>query len=69
MLQFVGEVGIYLPEQDAIAFTALDGRTVVACRVARSAFVTLGYDPGAFPDEFRRIGRAFIQSFTETPWI
>jgi CheY-like chemotaxis protein len=51
MLRFVGDVGIYLPDRDSIAFTALDGRMPVACRVRRSALTALGCSFRATPQE------------------
>jgi hypothetical protein len=51
MLRFVGDVGIYLPDRDAIVFTALDGRLPVACRVRRSALAALGCGFQATPQE------------------
>lgn len=46
MLKFVGDIGLYLPDQDSIHFTALDGRTAVGCRVRRSALAALGAAAG-----------------------
>jgi len=51
MLRFLGDVGIYLPDRDAIAFTAVDGHMPVACRVRRSALTALGCSFRATPSE------------------
>jgi len=41
-LRFIGDVGIYFPDRDAIRITALSGETPVACYAMRSALAELG---------------------------
>ena len=36
-LQFIGEVGVYFPDRDAVKITALDGDRVVDCYTCRRA--------------------------------
>lgn len=71
MLRFVGDVGIYLPDRDAIGFTALDGRTPVACRVRRSALTALGCGFQATPqdlvDGFQSM-RKFLERIARFKW-
>jgi CheY-like chemotaxis protein len=71
MLRFVGDVGIYLPDRDAIVFTALDGRTPVACRVRRSALTALGCRFQATPQElvdgFQSV-RSFLERIARIKW-
>jgi CheY-like chemotaxis protein len=71
MLRFVGDVGIYLPDRDSIAFTALDGRMAVACRVRRSALAALGCDFRATPvelvDGFQAV-RKFLERVVRFKW-
>lgn len=42
MLKFVGDIGLYLPDRNAIKFTAFDGRTAIGCHVGASALSALG---------------------------
>jgi len=71
MLRFVGDVGIYLPDRDAIVFTALDGRMPVACRVRRSALTALGCGfrstPGELVDGFQSV-RKFLERVVRFKW-
>src|SRR4051794_12040692 len=71
MLRFVGDVGIYLPDRDAIVFTALDGRMPVACRVRRSALTALGCSFRATPlelvDGFQSV-RKFLERIARFKW-
>jgi CheY-like chemotaxis protein len=71
MLRFVGDVGIYLPDRDAIVFTALDGRMPVACRVRRSALTALGCSFQATPlelvDGFQSV-RKFLERIARFKW-
>jgi len=71
MLRFVGDVGIYLPDRDAIVFTALDGRMAVACRVRRSALTALGCSfratPGELLDGFQSV-RKFVERIARFKW-
>jgi len=71
MLRFVGDVGIYLPDRDAITFTALDGRMPVACRVRRSALTALGCNYQATPrelvDGFQSV-RKFLERIARFKW-
>jgi hypothetical protein len=41
-LQFLGEVGVYVPKRDAVKFTALHGDHPVACYAKRSALMAFG---------------------------
>ena len=71
MLRFVGDVGIYLPDRDAIVFTALDGRMPVACRVRRSALTALGCSfratPGELVDGFQSV-RKCLERIVRFKW-
>jgi CheY-like chemotaxis protein len=71
MLRFVGDVGIYLPDRDAIVFTALDGHLPVACRVSRSALTALGLSFRATPTElvdgFHAV-RNFLERIVRFKW-
>jgi CheY-like chemotaxis protein len=71
MLRFVGDVGIYLPDRDAIVFTALDGRLAVACRARRSALTALGCSFRATPQElvdgFQSV-RKFLERVARFKW-
>lgn len=71
MLRFVGDVGIYLPDRDAIVFTALDGHMPVACRVRRSALTALGCSFRATPSElvdgFQSV-RKFLERIARFKW-
>lgn len=42
LLRFLGEAGIYLPDRDAIKFTALSGGDALDCFVTRSALDVIG---------------------------
>jgi len=71
MLRFLGDVGIYLPDRDAIAFTAVDGRMPVACRVRRSALTALGCGfqatPGELLDGFQSL-RKVLERIARFKW-
>jgi hypothetical protein len=41
-LQFIGEIGVYLPNRDAVKITAIDGHRVVDCYATRAALETIG---------------------------
>ena len=41
-LNFVGEIGVYLPRQDVIKFVAVDGARAIDCVVKRSALDAIG---------------------------
>jgi hypothetical protein len=41
-LRFIGEIGVYLPDRDAVKITAIDGERVVDCYVTRSALDAIG---------------------------
>jgi hypothetical protein len=49
LLRFLGEAGIYLPDRDAIKFTALSGGDALDCFVTRSALEVSGCTAGAGP--------------------
>jgi len=42
LLRFLGEAGIYLPDRDAVKFTALSGGDALDCFVTRSALEVIG---------------------------
>jgi hypothetical protein len=42
LLRFLGEAGIYLPDRDAVKFTALSGGDALDCFVTRSALAVIG---------------------------
>lgn len=42
LLRFLGEAGIYLPDRDAIKFTALSGGDALDCFVTRAALEVIG---------------------------
>jgi hypothetical protein len=44
LLRFLGEIGVYIPERDAIQFTALSGGDLLDCYVTRSALEVIGCD-------------------------
>jgi hypothetical protein len=46
LLRFLGEAGIYLPDRDAIKFTALSGGDALDCFVTRSALEVIGCTAG-----------------------
>lgn len=46
LLRFLGEAGIYLPDRDAIKFTALSGGDALDCFVTRSALEVIGCAAG-----------------------
>jgi hypothetical protein len=50
LLKFLGDIGVYLPEKDAIKFTALSGGDALDCFVTRSALDALGCDPKDRPE-------------------
>ena len=41
-LQFIGEIGLFLPERNAIKITAIDGDRVIDCFVTSSALAAIG---------------------------
>jgi len=41
-LQFIGEVGVYLPDEDAVKITAIAGDSAITCIVTRSALDAIG---------------------------
>jgi hypothetical protein len=41
-LQFIGEIGVYLPDRDAVKIIALSGDHVVECYATRQALDALG---------------------------
>ena len=41
-MRFLGEAGVYLPDRDAVKFTALSGGDAVDCFVNRSALEVIG---------------------------
>jgi hypothetical protein len=49
LLRFLGEAGIYLPDRDAIKFTALSGGDALDCFVTRSALEVIGCTAGDGP--------------------
>ena len=50
LLRFLGEAGIYLPDRDAIKFTALSGGDALDCFVTRSALEVIGCSAGDRPE-------------------
>jgi hypothetical protein len=50
LLRFLGEAGIYLPDRDAIKFTALSGGDALGCFVTRSALEVIGCTPSDRPE-------------------
>ena len=42
LLRFLGEAGVYLPDRDAVKFTALSGGDALDCYVTRSALEVIG---------------------------
>jgi hypothetical protein len=49
-LRFLGEAGIYLPDRDAIKFTALSGGDALDCYATRSALEVIGCNAGDRPE-------------------
>ena len=49
LLRFLGEAGIYLPDRDAVKFTALSGGDALECYVNRSALEVIGCNAGDGP--------------------
>ena len=45
MLQFLGDIGVYVPSRDAIKFTAVRSGFPVECYVRRSALIAIGCQP------------------------
>jgi hypothetical protein len=41
-LQFLGEVGLYVPERDAFRINAMDGDRLIECYAQRSALDAIG---------------------------
>jgi len=50
-LQFLGEVGLYLPERDAFRINAMDGDRLVECYAVRSALDAIGCSSSAVGTE------------------
>jgi len=50
LLRFLGETGVYLPDRDAIKFTALSGGDALDCTVTRSALEVIGCGAGDRPE-------------------
>jgi hypothetical protein len=44
-LQFIRDVGVYVPDKDAVKFTAVDGRLAILCYARRSSLIALGCEP------------------------
>jgi hypothetical protein len=44
-LRFIGDIGIYFPDRDAIRITALSGDAPVECYAMRSALAEIGCPP------------------------
>jgi hypothetical protein len=44
-LQFLGEMGVYLPQKDAVRITALTVGSHIGCFATRSALETIGCTP------------------------
>lgn len=42
LLRFLGEAGVYLPDRDAVKFTALSGGDALDCFMTRSALEVIG---------------------------
>jgi hypothetical protein len=63
-LRFIGDIGIYFPDRDAIKITALSGDAPVACYAMRSALSEIGCAPGdpldRLIDRFEQ-GRSLIE--------
>jgi Protein of unknown function (DUF1488) len=50
-LQFLSEVGVYIPRRDAIKFTALTPSSHIACYTTRSALTAIGCTVSDSPRE------------------
>ena len=50
LLRFLGEAGVYLPDRDAVKFTALSGGDALDCFVTRSALEVIGCAIGDRPE-------------------
>ena len=57
-LRFIGDIGIYFPDRDAIKITALSGDAPVDCYAMRSALTEIGC---AFGDPLHRLVDRFEQ--------
>jgi hypothetical protein len=71
MLKFVGDIGLYLPDRDAIKFTALDGKTVVGCFAGASALAALGGSENDGPKELVdrfHIYRNLLERVVRSKW-
>jgi hypothetical protein len=44
-LRFIGDIGVYFPDRDAIRITALSGDAPVDCYAMRSALAEIGCPP------------------------
>jgi Protein of unknown function (DUF1488) len=53
-LQFIGEMGVYFPDRDAVKTTAMDGDRVVDCYATRSALRAVGCPEAANVSEMMR---------------
>ena len=64
LLRFLGEAGVYLPDRDAVKFTALSGGDALDCYVMRSALEVIGCTaaegPQALCERFQQ-NRALIE--------
>ena len=49
-LQFLGEMGVYFPDRDAISITALTPRAHIRCFATRSALTAIGCAPDDPPE-------------------
>ena len=64
LLRFLGEAGVYLPDRDAVKFTALSGGDALDCYVMRSALEVIGctaaHAPQVLCERFRQ-NRALME--------
>ena len=57
-LNFIGDVGVYLPSRDAVKITAIDGDRVIDCYATRSALEAVGCPgPADGPELIRHFQR------------
>jgi len=50
-LEFIGEIGVYFPDRDAIRFTGICAGEPIDCFIQRSALMALGSRPTDGPQE------------------
>jgi len=50
-LRFIGEVGVYMPNRDAIRFTAISAETPIDCYIGRPGLMAVGSKPTDGPRE------------------